>query len=109
MSGLHFLATEIADAQTLDDAVLAVPAGYGIRVDHSFRYPVAAVGGDAHADPIAGRCAEHPIVNMVERRRCRGGGGGGAARLDDGRAALLHRRYEGVLEPGRIDCGERRL
>src|ERR1700733_12907976 len=107
MSGLHFPAAEIADAQTLDDAVLAVLAGYGIRVDHSFRDPVAAVGGDPHADPIVGRRAEHPIVDMVERRRRRGGGRGGAARLDDGRAALLHRWYEGILEPGRIDCRER--
>ena len=45
------------------------------------------------------RRAEHPVVHVIERRRrgrCRRGG---AARLDDRRAALLHGRNEGLLEP----------
>src|ERR1700730_3061718 len=99
MRRLHLLAAEIVDVQSLHDAVLAVLAGDRIRIDHSLRYSVTAVGSDCHADPIARGRAEHPIMDVVERRRRRGRGRGSTACFDDGRAPLLHRRNVGLLEP----------
>src|SRR5258705_5942334 len=105
MLRLHLLAAEIVDAKSLTYALLAVFASHRIGIDHSLRDSIAAVGGDRHADPIVRRRAQHPIVNVVERRGSRGSRGRSAARLDDRRAALLHRRYVGVLEPTRLDHG----
>ena len=52
---------------------------------------------------------EHPVVHVIDRRRGGRSRRGSAARLDDGRAALLHRGDEGVLEPARLHHRQRRL
>src|SRR4051794_37242863 len=59
--GLQARLAEIADFETFDDLVTAVATGRRIAVNHTFGDSIAAVGWDAHADPIAVRCAVHPI------------------------------------------------
>src|SRR3984885_14860050 len=102
LRGLHFFAAEIVDIQSLDNAVLAALAGNRIGIDDPLGYSIAAVGWHSHAHPIARRCAEHPVMHMIDRRRRGGCRGGSAARLDDGGAALLHGGNKTVLEPGLI-------
>src|SRR4030081_2500978 len=53
MRRLHLLAAEIIDAQSLNDAVLAVLAGHRIGKKPCLRNSIAAVGRDRHADPIS--------------------------------------------------------
>src|SRR5277367_696503 len=72
---LHFFAAEIVDGESLNYAVFAVLAGHRIRIDHTFRYSVAAIRGHRHAHPVAGGRAEHPIMNVIQGRRRRRGRG----------------------------------
>ena len=64
--------------------------------------PVGAVGGNPHRDPVALGRAEHPVVDVVDRRVGGRGGAGGAARLDDLGAALGDARDELVGDPGLV-------
>src|SRR6185312_11665045 len=65
---VHALAREVADFQALDELVSAGLAGHRVAVEDAFRNAVAAVGGHAHAHPGARFAAEHPVVDMVDRR-----------------------------------------
>src|SRR4029077_18786909 len=56
--GLHFLAAEVVDVQSLNDTVFAALAGDRIGIDDAFGNTIAAVRGNAHAHPIARRSAE---------------------------------------------------
>src|SRR6185503_5268303 len=100
--GVHALAAEFADVESLDDLVAAVARGHRVAVDHAVRYAVAAVGGDAHSHPVAVARAGDPVAHVVDRGVRRTGGRGEAARVDDGGAALLHGGDEAVLEPGLV-------
>src|ERR1700728_1865577 len=99
MRGLHLLAGELVDVESLDDAVTAALANHGIRVHDAFGNAVAAVGGHAHADPIAVAGAEYPGMYVIQRRRGGRGRRRGPSCLDDGGAALLHGGNEMILEP----------
>src|SRR5450432_3008787 len=63
---LHFYSSEIVDVQYLNNAVLAVLACNRIGVDDPLGDPITAVGGNAHAHPIARRRAQHPVVHVIE-------------------------------------------
>src|SRR5262245_55574373 len=86
---LHAGAAEIGEGYALYDLVPAVAADARIAIEHAFRYAVAAVGRDAHADPVAVGRSEDPVAHVVDRRIGRAGRRGQAARVDDRRPALL--------------------
>src|SRR6185437_9579411 len=60
VGGLHALAAEFIDGQSLHDLVFAVLESHGIGVDDTLLDAVAAVGRHGHADPVASRGAVHP-------------------------------------------------
>ena len=62
------------------------------------RNAVAAVGCDAHRHPLAVAATE-PVMHVIDRGIGGRRRGGEAARLDDGGAALAHRRDEDVAVP----------
>src|SRR6185503_17435729 len=97
--GIHPLAAEVADLDALDHLIFAAGAGHRLAVQHAFRNSVCTVGRDPHRNPIAGCRAEHPVADVIDRGVCRACGRRKAARLDDRRAALLHRRDERSFEP----------
>src|SRR5690606_15746209 len=99
---IHALARELADLEPLDDLVAPVPARDRVAVQHALPDPVAAVGGHAHRDPGALPRALGRVAHVVDGGAGRGRRGGEAARLDDRRAALLHRGDERLLEPGLV-------
>src|SRR6185295_8010232 len=98
--GVDALAAELRDLDALDDLVAAAAGADRIAEDHAFGNAIAAVGRDAHGHPVAVAAAVDPVAHVVDRRVGGAGGGGEAARVDDRRAALLHRGNERRFEPG---------
>ena len=58
---------EVVDLETLHDADFAIGAGDRERGDDAFGHAVAAVGRNRHGDPVAFRCTELPVVDVVDR------------------------------------------
>src|SRR5450631_1755010 len=71
---LHFFAAEIVNVQSLNNAVLTIPAGHRMGIDDSLGYAITAIGRHRHAYPVAGRRTEHPVMHVIDGR---GGGGRG--------------------------------
>src|SRR3972149_4351642 len=73
---LHARAAEVADVEAFDYLVIAVLARARISVQHALGDAVTAVGGNAHADPVALRRAVDPVAHVVHRGVGGAGGGG---------------------------------
>src|SRR5262245_57509874 len=71
VSGVHALAAEVIDRETLHDLVVAIPARDRITVDHAGGNAIAAIGGHGHADPVALGGAFHPVTHVIDCCRCR--------------------------------------
>src|SRR5256885_14913927 len=98
--GVHALAAELADLKPLHDLEAAAAGRDRITVDHAFGNAVAAIRCDPHRHPVAVARAVDPVADVIDRRIRGARRRRKAARIDDGGAALLHRRDEGRLEPG---------
>src|SRR6185369_4103807 len=75
LAGIHALAAEIIDRQSLHNAVFAVLRRDRIRIHKAILDAVAAIRRHGHADPVAVGGALHPRMNMIDRsggrRGCR--------------------------------------
>src|SRR5262249_36409404 len=94
------LARELGDVEALDDRPLAAAALAGHAADDPLADPVGAVGRHRHRDPVPVGGAEHPVVDMVDRRVGGRSGAGGAAGVDDLGAALADPGDVLVADPG---------
>ena len=74
LGGLDLGAAEVIDGDALDDFPAFAIAADGVAEQEALLDAVAAIGGDAHADPIAIACAVHPITHMIDGGVGRAGG-----------------------------------
>src|SRR4051794_25780445 len=89
-AGVNAPTGKLRHVEALDDRPLAAAAPAGEAGDDPLLHTVGAIGGNAHRDPVTLGGAEHPIVDVINRRV----GSGSSARrppgLDDRGTAFRH-------------------
>src|SRR5437879_13690817 len=75
---------------------------HGERADEALLDSIAAIRGDTDAVPITSGSGVSDGFDAVDDRIGGTGGAAGAARLEHGGAALRHRGYKFLLQPGLV-------